>query len=177
MLEKLKDWKEFERLCADVLSEERLSIESEPSLDRTGTDFVAGEEFRSHSGGVIRVQWRVQCKHYAESGKNLGRGEAVEILHLFDLTAKPDEGLFVIMSTDYTEEAKRVFDEYSTTHRGSRITLWNRRHLIAKLERHPEIIRRYGLELRRIDYLSILAPLQSVGRIDVLLLSDESALA
>lgn len=177
MLRRLTDWKQFERLAADLLTAEGLTIDSEPSLDRTGTDFKASEEFRSHSGSAIRVRWRVQCKHYAQSGKNLNRSEAVEILNLFRNTSAPDEGLYIVTSTDYTEEAKRVFDDYSARQPGIRIMLWNRRQLISRLERHPELVRRYGLELHKVDYLSVLAPLQRYAPLGVLLISDQSVLA
>jgi hypothetical protein len=177
MLDKLTDWKQFERLSADLLAAEGLSIDSEPSVDRSGTDFKATEEFRSHGGRVIRVRWRVQCKHYAKSGNSLKRDEAVKILHLFDLTAAPDEGLFVIVSTDYSEEAERAFNDYVVQHPTRRTMIWNQRQLIAKLERHPEILKRYGLRNVDSDFLSILASLKRRNPFNVLLISDQSALA
>lgn len=177
MLDRITDWKQFERLAEDLLEAEGFSIDSEPGVDRTGTDFKATEEFRSHSGGVIRVRWRVQCKHYAPSGNNLKRDEAVKILSLFEMTAAPDEGLFVIVSTDYSEEADRVFNEYVVQHPTRRTTIWNRRHLIAKLERHPDILKRYGLQNIDSDFLSILATLKQRRPLNVLLISDQSALA
>jgi len=109
---------------------------------------------------VIRVRWRVQCKHYAQSGKRLNRDEAIRILHLFDLTAAPDEGLFVVVSTDYTEDAKRVFDEYLLRKLTKFITIWNQRQLVSKLERHPDILQRYGLQVADVDFLSVFSTLR-----------------
>lgn len=64
----LKNWKDFERLCADLLSAEGFIIESEPSIDIKGSDIIAREEFRSHDPTrSISIRWRVQCKHYANS--------------------------------------------------------------------------------------------------------------
>ena len=45
IFKKITNWKDFERLCADILSAEDYEIESEPSVDRDGTDIVAIEEY------------------------------------------------------------------------------------------------------------------------------------
>lgn len=180
VLDKITSWKQFERLCADLLSAEGLLIDSasESSVDTTGTDFKATEEFRSHSGAVMRVRWRVQCKHYARSGTNLNRDEVSVLLNLFEATAAPDEGLFIITSTDYTEPATKVIDDYLTNHRGRRITLWNQRQLISKLERHSDISKRYGLKIDNADFSSIFGALKLKPEpLSVLLISDQSALA
>jgi hypothetical protein len=122
----LQDWKDFERLCADLLNAEGFIIESEPFVDRTGGDIIATEEYRSHvPNRVIRIKWRVQCKHYARSGKNLGRKEVEETLHSYAVARGPDEGLFIIIDTDYTEAAKEVIDKYINQNPDARVTLWN----------------------------------------------------
>ena len=66
-LQNLSDWKDFERLCADLLSAEGFIVQSEPYVDRTGVDIVAVEEYRSHDPNrVIRVNWQVQCKYFID---------------------------------------------------------------------------------------------------------------
>jgi len=179
MLDKLTDSKQFERLAIDLLEAEGLFIEpgSEPRVDPNGTDFLAIEEFKSHGGEVIRVRWRVQCKHYAPSHTNLRRDEVVKILNLFDLTPPADDGLFIIISTDYSHEVDRVLKGYKELHPSRHVKVWNQRQLISKLERHPDILKRYGLSNVNSDFLSIFATLNPSISINTLLISDQSALA
>lgn len=176
--ENLSGWKDFERLCADLLNAEGFVVESEPFVDRTGVDIVAVEEYRSHDPDrVIHVTWRIQCKHYADSGKNLGRKEAEESLYSYEVNRKPDEGLFLIVDTDYSEPAKDVIDGYVSQHPDARVVLWNQRQLVSRLERHPHLLARYGLALSKPDYVSVLAPLAKLGPVRTLLISDQSVLA
>ena len=53
-LSKITDWKEFERLCADLLAAEGFTIQNEAHVDRSGIDFVAVEEYRSHDPRRVR---------------------------------------------------------------------------------------------------------------------------
>jgi hypothetical protein len=178
VLDQVDNWREFERLCADLLASEGFLIDAEPSVDSSGTDIVVTEEYRSHDPSrVIRVKWRVQCKHYARSGRNLGRREVEEAITAFEATRSPDEGLFLIVSSDYTEPARRVIDRYVATRPSAKVTIWNRRQLIAKLERHPELLTRYGVSLPSPDYLSALSPVARFSPATVLLISDQSPFA
>jgi hypothetical protein len=172
------EWKDFERLCADLLSAEGFIIESEPSIDHTGTDITAKEEYRSHDPTrSISIRWRVQCKHYAGSGKSLGRNEVEKSLYNFEAIRRPDEGLFLIVDTDYTEPASEVIDKYLQQHPGTRITLWNQRQLATRLERHKHLFTRYGLSYPKADYLSVFSSLEKLGSFRVLIISDQSAMA
>ena len=102
------DWKQFERLCADIFAAEGFVIESEPFVDRTGVDIMALEIYRSHDPNrQIQIMWRVQCKHYAGSGNNLGRKEVEESLYSFSVNKGPKEGLLLIVDTDYTEGPRK----------------------------------------------------------------------
>lgn len=47
----------------------------------------------------------------------------------------------------------------------------------ARLERHPEILRRYGLSLAAANYLDLLSSIKEYSSTDILLISDQSALA
>src|SRR5947199_8873186 len=103
VFEKL-DWKNFERLCADLLAAEKFIIESEPFVDRTGADIIATEIYQSHDPNRKKhVRFRVQCKHYAGSGNNLGRKEVEEVLYNFSVNRGPNDGLLFMVDTDYTE--------------------------------------------------------------------------
>ena len=174
----ISDWKDFERLCADLLSAEGFILESEPFVDRTGCDLLAVEEYRSHDPSrVISLRWRIQCKHYSSSGKNLGRKEVEESLYNFEVTRKADEGLFLIVDTDYSEPAKEVVDMYISSHPHGRVTLWNQRQLAARVERHPHLLTRYGLSAPKIDYTSRFAFLKRLTPVRTLMVSDQSPLA
>ena len=172
------DWKDFERLCADLLAAEKFIIESEPFVDRTGADIIATEIYQSHDPNRKKhIRFRVQCKHYAGSGNNLGRKEVEESLYNFIANKGPSDGLLFMVDTDYTEAAKEVIDKYISLNPGVEISLWNQRHLVTLLERHPHLLLRYNLPLAKVDYLSILSSLKYVSPIRTLLISDQSAMA
>src|ERR1700726_2864928 len=96
-LNRMVDWKEFEHLCADLLTAEGFRIEYEPSLDRDGVDIVATEYYRSHDPTrTITIRWRVQCKHYVRSGRNLGRKGVEDALNAFELSRQFNEGLLLM---------------------------------------------------------------------------------
>jgi hypothetical protein len=175
----MQDWKQFERLCADLLQAEGFQIESEPSVDRTGTDFVATCEYRSHASDIpsIRVRWRVQCKHYAPSGNRLTRHEVEEALRSFQVVCGPDEGLLLMVSSDYTEPAKDVVDKFALQRPGVRVMLWNERQLTVLLDRHVNIQRRYGLDSGSPDVQSGTPRIHLNASGPVLFISDQSAIA
>ena len=177
ILTKLDDWKQFERLCADLLEAEGYTIESEPFVDRKGTDIIASQEYTSYAGDTIKLRWKVQCKHYAGSGKNLGRKEMDECLFNYEANRQRGDGLLLIIDTDYSEIAKETVDSYLANHHDARINLWNQRQLSTRLERHPYIVFKYGLSSVRVDYHSVLSSLNRFGAVSTLLISDQSALA
>jgi hypothetical protein len=100
----IKGWKDFERFCADLLEAEGFHIESEPGVDTTGVDIVARCEYRAHGSSLppVHVRWLVQCKHLAISGKRLARQSVEEILVSYEAARGPNDGLLVIVSSDYT---------------------------------------------------------------------------
>jgi len=172
------DWKNFERLCADLLEAEGFIIESEPFVDRKGADLIAVEIYQSHEPTrQVRKRWRVQCKHYAGSGRNLGRKEIEEALFNYGANRGPDDGLFLIVDTDYTESAKETVDQYTTINPGAIVTIWNQRQLTTRLERHPHLLARYNLPIADVDYLSAISSLKRFGNVRTLLISDQSPLA
>jgi hypothetical protein len=172
------DWKQFERLCADILAAEGFIIESEPFVDRTGVDITASEIYRSHDPNrQIQIKWRVQCKHYSGSGKNLGRKEVEECLYSFSVNRGPKDGLLLMVDTDYTEAAKEVIDRHISLNPGVLITIWNQRQLATRLERHPHLCIRYGIPLIKADYVTLLSSLKRFGSVKTLFISDQSALA
>lgn len=177
-LQALKDWKQFERLCADLLEAEGFDIQSEPSVDTTGTDFVATETYRTHDPGrTIRIRWRVQCKHYAGSGRNLGREEVESIIYAYEARRSADDGLFIIVSSEYTEPAKLAIEAYTESRSHARVTIWNGRHLASRLERHVDVACRYGLEPSSYRYVKAFASLSAFRGSSVLFISDQSAFA
>jgi uncharacterized membrane protein len=107
----------------------------------------------------------------------LGRKEVEEALNNYGAYRSYDDGLFIIVDTDYTEPAQQVIDRYKGVHPEALIMLWNQRQLLTRLERHPHLLLRYNIPLLKIDYLSILAPLKNLGPIRTLFISDQSATA
>jgi len=178
LLAKLTDWKDFERLCADLLEAEQFSIDSEPSLDRTGTDIQVTEHLISHDPTrSFQLRWRVQCKHFAPSGKNLTRPDVEACLNSYRATRDHGEGLLLMVSTDYTEPAKETIDKFLAVHRECRVEAWNGRRILAKLDRYPQILRRYGLTPTPSHYLSAFDSLADCATGDVLFISDQSLMA
>ena len=109
--------------------------------------------------------------------RNLGRKDAEEILNRYAVAKRPGEGLLVIVDTDYSEEAKNAVNRFLTNHPDGRIELWNQRQLRTKIERHPQLLVRYGLAVPGHDYLSVFTDLKEAQGKSVLLLSDQSAFA
>jgi hypothetical protein len=174
----INDWKDFERLCADILSAEGFTIITESFKDDIGSDLIVKEEYLSHDPDrKIEITWRVQCKHYSKSGKNLGRKEIEEIIYNYNAHKKIHEGLFIIIDTDYSENAKRTIDKYLENHKEARITIWNYRHLLTKIERHQLLLNRYGLKSDKKDNYSIFNDLKKYGEIRTLIISDQSIMA
>lgn len=173
----VQHWKDFERLCADLLEAEGYKIQSEPSVDRTGVDLLVTKEYRSHDDECLYITWRVQCKHYAVSENPLGRKEVEGAVCSYQANRGFGEGLLLMVDTDYSEEAKSVIDNFLAQHPDARIDLWNQRQLRAKLDRHPHILARYGLNAHNTDYLSLFQDLKLRKHASVLLVSDQSALA
>lgn len=173
----IRNWKDFERLCADLLDCEGYRILSEPYVDRTGTDLLVSKEYKAHDGDSVRVNWRVQCKHFAVSGNSFGRKDAEEAVNAYQATRGSGEGLLLVVDTDYSEEAQNVINKFSLQHPDARVDLWNQRQLRAKLDRHPHLLARYGIGAPRPD---LFTPFQSLDRIrgkSVLMISDQSAFA
>lgn len=178
MLDRLRDWKAFERLCADLLEAEHFVVTAEPSVDTSGIDIEAVEEYRSHDPArTFKLRWRVQCKHYAHSGKNLDRTEIESILVGFEATRGSVDGLLIMTSTDYTEPAKRAWDKYAQNHRDARIQVWNGRQIVAKLARHPAIAYRYGLTVVANDTATPMLAISHLLPCSALVISDQSPLA
>jgi hypothetical protein len=179
MLERLGTWKDFERLCADLLEAERFVVVNEPSVDTSGVDLEAIEEYKAHDPKrTLTLRWKVQCKHYAPSGRRLDRAEMEAILVAFEAVRRTDDGLLIMISTDYTEPARRVWDEYARNHASVRIQVWNARQILAKLDRYPHIARRYGIaEGATSDDRAIFNSLEGFAPCTVLFLSDQSPLA
>ena len=173
----LAGWKDFERLCADLLEAEGHRIEAEPFVDRCGTDLTTAQEYQSHNGDSIRLTWHVQCKHYASSGKPLGRKEAEEILYQYQARRNAGDGLLIVVDTDYSEEAKKVIDTFLAHHPDARIEIWNQRRLRARVERHPHILARYRLDVHEREYLSIFTDLRRQQEVSALVVSDQSVFA
>jgi hypothetical protein len=179
VLDRIPDWKDFERLCADLLEAERFVVTNEPSVDTSGRDLEAIEEYTSHDPSrSVLIRWRVQCKHYAQSGRRLDRAEMEAILVSFDAVRRPYDGLLVMISTDYTEPARRVWDEYVGNHQNVRIQVWNGRQIEAKLERYPNVARRYGITpTHEPNPLSPFEELRILGPRNIFIISDQSPLA
>ena len=145
-LEAIREWKTFERLCADLLEAEQFVVTKEPSVDTSGWDLQAVEEYRTHDPSrKILLRWRVQCKHYAPSGQNLSRTELEHILVGFQAVRGPDEGLLVMISTDYTEPAQRLWEEFAAKHPQIQVQVWNARQLLAKVHKYPHLMAQYGI--------------------------------
>lgn len=177
-LSKITDWKQFERFCADLMQAEGFLITSEPFVDTDGVDFNAVESYRSHSSErAIEVSWRVQCKHYAASGIRLGRQETEKIIFNYEANRKSGEGLFIIVSTDCTQRAINSIETYVGNKKDARISIWNERQLLVRLERHPEIAKRYNIEVPPSNYVDELSKLRVVDNQKILLVSDQSAFA
>lgn len=174
---RIKTGESFEQLCCDVLFSEGFKIESEPKVDRTGFDIIAGEEYKSHRGEIIKIRWKVQCKHFAQSNRTLGRKDVEEYLYAFEATRVNDEGLLFITDTEYSEPAKEVIDKYVNSRAGSKVMIWNGRHLSTILERHPNLLAKYDLLTSKVESYENFYTLSGFKGKKVLIISDQSNIA
>lgn len=173
----LETGSQFEDLCIDLLSAEGFIIEREASVDIFGFDIIALQEFKSHSGEKLTIRWFVQCKHYAKSGNSLGREVVEKYISTYNTIKKPNEGLLFIVDTNYTEPAKIRIDEFLELHKGAHVKIWNQRHLSTMLDRHPNLLSKYNLELSKINYVDHFSSLSSFSEKKILIISDQSNIA
>lgn len=173
----IESGRQFEELCIDLLAAEGFEIIREPSVDIFGFDIIALEEYKSHSGKTLTIKWYVQCKHYANSGNNLGREELEKYLATYTVVKKPNEGLLFIIDTNYTEPAKIRIDEYSDFHKDARVQIWNQRHLSTLLDRHPNLLSKYKLTLSKVNYIDNFISLNAFSEKKVAIISDQSNIA
>lgn len=171
-------WKEFERLCADLLVAEGFQIESEVSVDTSGFDLVAYEKFKSHRGESIQVKWKIQCKHYSKSGNNLGKDEVDKYIYSFENGRSNNEGLIFMIDTDCTEPAQRAIENYLDTHKDVfGVKVWNQRHISTLLQRHSNLLSRYNLSLPQLNLFENFSELSNYSEKKVLIISDQSIIA
>jgi hypothetical protein len=175
-LTRITDWKAFERLVADLLEVEGFHVLREPSVDSSGIDILAEETIISHSGFYHTVQWFVQCKHYAASGRNLARKELEQILYAFDV--RPEAGLLIAVDCDVSEAGFRVLEQYAQRATAKQfIKVWNRRELENRLLRHPSLAEKYGLLTKPAPaFFPPFADVDTKGK-RVLVISDTSPLS
>jgi hypothetical protein len=180
-LKKIKDWKTFERLCADLLQSRGFRILNEPSVDTSGRDILATCDYFAHDKNMrpVQIRWHVQCKHYTASGTNLGRDDLAKILVNYRAARSLHDALLVITSSDYTEPAMRLVEEFNRQMPAPGVEIWNGRQIAAYLDQDPDLARRYDLLTPVVSSSASPTVLQLSGASDgpVLIVSDQSALA
>lgn len=167
----------FTEFCAELLAAEGFVIATSPPESGNGATLIVVEEYRSHAERTIQVVWRVAPVFHEDPELPVDPEEVEALLRIYEERRAPDEGLFIIVDAVIDEGALALLDRYVDQHRDVRITVWDRRQLAARLDRHPYIRHRYGLSLVKSDYLSLLSTLGALGPVRTLLISDQSALA
>jgi hypothetical protein len=167
----------FWALCAELLRAEGFTAPDGLSRFREGGHPIVVEEYRSHADRTIRIVWHVECIFHGDPEHWVEPEETEALLREYESRREPEEGLFLIVDTLLDEAALTLIDEYVVRHQDAKVTLWDRRQLAARLDRHPYIRHRYGLSLVKSDYLSVLSVLGELGPIPTLLISDQSAMA
>ncbi|MGJ5181997.1 restriction endonuclease [Bradyrhizobium oligotrophicum] len=176
----LRSPKDFERLCADLLEAEAFHVDREPSVDVSGIDIVATCEYRAHSPTIrpVTLRWLVQCKHYATSGKNLGRQEMAEIIVNFKAFRTRRDALLIIVSTECSETAIISAQAAVAEMGDAEIEIWNFRKLVSLLEKHAHLLARYKIEQKSSASRFVVPPILPTDIDDpILIISDQSALA
>jgi hypothetical protein len=178
-LRRISHWKTFEHLCADLLQSRGFRIQSEPSVDTTGTDIIATCDYFAHDKNMKPVQicWHIQCKHYAASGKNLGRDDLANILVNFQAARTKGDALLIITSSDYTEPATKLVEAFNRKEPAPGVEIWNGRQLAAYLAQDPELARRYDLVTPAPVSPPLTLKISRASEGSVLTVSDQSALA
>ena len=139
------NWEQFEQLCVDLLEAEGFTnvVPSGGWGGDQGRDIAAQESITSRTGKQWTVQWMVQCKHYAVSGRSVGHRDVTGIIDF--LSTHNADGLFVITDTSLTASLVKKLEEFDRDKRlPYRTAFWDGHRLQnLLLDRHPKLLLRY----------------------------------
>ena len=134
--------KDFVLRCADVIDAE--GFEEVRVLEGPGDwkeDVHADEIIHSQSGVYEVLHFKVQCKHYANSGNPVSLGEVNEMFpYLFSTDANR---LLIVTDTDLTTQAKQEINSFNVKYPIKKVIYWTKRELDNRLLRHRWILNKY----------------------------------
>lgn len=138
-------WEQFEKLCVDLLEAEGFMnvMASGGAGGDQGRDISAEELITSRTGKQWILQWMVQCKHYAASGRSVGHREVADIIDF--LSTHDADGLLVITDTNLTASLVKKLEKFDRDKKHPyKAVFWNG-HRLRKLllERHLNLLARY----------------------------------
>ena len=151
---RLKDWKQFQDLCADLLEAEGFkNVHSAGTGPDFGRDLWAEEELEFSAGLSETIKWIVQCKHYAGSGRAVGAGEIKEIQDYLELHKA--DGILIITDTSLSSAAVLKLEKFNDSKSNPyHAAFWDKRILTNKLLSHRDVFRKYFgqvLEVEKLD--------------------------
>jgi len=164
----------FRHLVLDLLRAEGMAI-TEPV--RSSDDILVSESVHSHRNPTLSLRWRLYLAHQRMAQAHLESNQAERLLAEFDERRRAGEGLLLVSDGEPDEQARRLLVRYVRRNPETRLAIWNRRQLSARLERQTHLQYRYSLRLPQHDVNRGLALLTHFAPLRVLFVSDQSAIA
>src|SRR5690242_5889311 len=130
----------FELLVQDLLFE--LGYQA----DRTGTgtdggvDLIAEKSTFDEIAGPLRSKYIVQCKHYAHSGRLVGR-QSLEGISIVDIISQHSaDGYLLVTTTDLTSSLREYLDNLNDNLKDGSVTYWDPYALERKIKQFPALV-------------------------------------
>lgn len=140
---------EFERMVQELLQTMGLHAERVGLGPDQGADIIAEEVIFDRLGTKQVRRYVVQCKHFAHSGKAVGRSDVTEIRDTIE--HHEANGYVLVTSTDVTTSLKQRIQQIRSTQPSWSIQIWDRTTLEQRLATHPVLIAKYfPKRLRRV---------------------------
>jgi len=144
-----EDGSEFECMVQELLQTMGLHAERVGLGPDHGADIIAEEVIFDRLGTKQVRRYVVQCKHFAHSGKSVGRSNVSDIRDTIE--HHEANGYVLVTSTDVTASLKQRFQQIRATQPSWSIQIWDRTTLEQRLSTHPVLIAKYfPKRLRRV---------------------------
>lgn len=139
-------FKEFERLCADLLKAipncENVEWLTPTTASDRGRDITAFWVTKDITRGTIREKTLIQCKH--KPNGSLSPSDISDLQNLF-LTHGNVDLCIIITSGKFSDQTTQVVENWNTRNTKPKVELWEQWKLEQLLASYPYIIKIYGL--------------------------------
>ncbi len=136
-----EDGSEFECMVQELLQTMGMHAERIGLGPDQGVDIIAEEIMLDRLGAMQVSRYVVQCKHFAHSGKAVGRSDVTDIRDTIGNHGA--NGYVLVTSTDVTSSLKERLQELREAEPSWNIQIWDRTELEHKLSTYPVLTAKY----------------------------------